>query len=108
MQLLNKGKANRKERDLFYSTRARPERKTGSRVVFAECLQKKRRRNPPSSLSWICVLQNRAPAFWHGSVTRADGGTESVGAEGAAFMWCEKRCCDAFNANFLTLCCRLK
>lgn len=44
MQLLNKGKANRKERDLFYSTRARPERKTGSRVVFAECLQKKRRR----------------------------------------------------------------
>lgn len=28
--------------------------------------------------------QNCAPAFWHGSVTRADGGTESVGAENTA------------------------
>lgn len=53
--------------------------------------------------------QNCAPAFWHGPVTRADGGTESVGAEGAAFMWREKHCCsDAFNGNFLTLSCHLK
>lgn len=54
--------------------------------------------------------QNCAPEFWHRSVTRADGERESVGAEGVAFIWCEKRCCccDASNGNFLTLCCHLK
>lgn len=53
--------------------------------------------------------QNCAPVFWHWSVTRADRETESVGAEGATFIWCEKHCwSDTFNGNFLTLCCHLK
>lgn len=53
--------------------------------------------------------QNCAPVFWHRSVTRADRETESVGAGGATFIWCEKHCwSDTFIGNFLTLCCHLK
>ena len=117
---------------LVYSSSISPVHSGHVVLLVAECLQKKKRgessrlkeekkkkkrKNPSQSLLFLgCAEQrfldgeqNCAPVFWHRSVTRADRETESVGAEGAAFIWCEKHCwSDTFNGNFLALCCHLK